>query len=177
MVVPPQAIRCMPLRMGRVAGIVIYASLIVFLCGPARAGENDRVPPTYASLRSDKAYLREGPSYAHRILWIYRRRGYPLVVIGRYDIWAHVRDMDGTSGWMSSSVLSDARTIVVTGKANVPIRADAGLASPPVAFAAPGVVARLKACKVFACRISAEGIDGWIDKTKIWGVGAGEIFD
>jgi SH3-like domain-containing protein len=160
-----------------VSRILFLVSALALSAAGTRADDVGHATPYYASLRTDKAYLREGPSYAHRILWVYRRRGYPLIVVGRYDIWAHVRDMDGTSGWMSSSMLSDARTIVVTGKGNAPIRTDGMSGSRPVAFAAPGVVARLKACKVFACRISAEGVDGWIERTRIWGVSTGEVFE
>ena len=35
-------------------------------------------PPHYVSQRGDLAYLREGPSYQHKIVWVYRHRGYPF---------------------------------------------------------------------------------------------------
>ena len=50
----------------------------------------------YVSQRGDKAYLREGPSYAHKVLWVYRHRGYPYAVIAQFDIWRRVRAADGT---------------------------------------------------------------------------------
>ena len=38
---------------------------------PAYAGH-------YASLRSNKVYLREGPTFEHRILFTYQRKDYPV---------------------------------------------------------------------------------------------------
>jgi SH3-like domain-containing protein len=144
--------------------------LATFVAGAHAAGP----APHYASLRTDKAYLREGPTYAHRILWIYRRKGYPVRVIAAFDIWRRVEDADGTLGWMNASMLTDRRTVLVMGKSRVPLGAAAGARARIVAWAEPGVVAALKACEVSQCKISAGGTDGWIDKKNIWGVDAGE---
>ncbi len=131
----------------------------------------------YASLRSDKVFLREGPTYQHRILWIYRRKGYPVEIVASYADWRRVRDSDGTVGWINEALLSDARTVLVTGTKRVPIRAGAGADAKVIALAEPGVVARLKACKPSACQVASGGIEGWIDKNDIWGVDAGDVFE
>ena len=130
----------------------------------------------YVSQRSDKAYLREGPSFAHRVLWVYRHRSYPFAVLAEFDVWRRVQAPDGTIGWMAASMLTDQRSVVVTGKGRVPLtaKADGGKVT---ALADPGAVALLKACTPMACRIHGEAVDGWIAKSRIWGVGAEEIFD
>ncbi len=128
----------------------------------------------FASLRNDKVYLREGPTYQHRVLWVYQRKGWPMQVIDSYEGWRRVRDKDGTTGWVSALMLSPVRTVVVTAAAKAPIAANPG--GKVIALAEPGVVAGLKACKPRICEVSAGDIDGWIDKNKIWGVGAGEVF-
>jgi SH3-like domain-containing protein len=139
------------------------------------------VPPAqaavlrYVSQRADKAYLREGPTFAHKVLWVYRRRGYPFAVIAEFDIWRRVQAADGTVGWMSASMLTDQRTVLITGKGRAQIFAEAG-GGRIVALADPGAVAGLKACTREACRIRGESIDGWISKSRIWGVDAGEVF-
>src|SRR3954465_14900785 len=79
----------------------------------------------YVSQRTDKAYLREGPTFAHKVLWQYRHRGYPFAVIAQFDIWRRVKAADGTVGWMSASMLTDQRTILVTGKGRAKIFAEA----------------------------------------------------
>ena len=130
----------------------------------------------YVSQRADKAYLREGPSFAHRVLWVYRHKGYPFAVLAEFDVWRRVRAADGAVGWMSASMLSDQRTVLVTGKGRAKIFADAK-ASKIVALADPGAVAALQACSLAACRVSGEGIDGWISRDRIWGIGQNEVFD
>src|ERR1043165_6556572 len=122
----------------------------------------------YVSQRSDKAYLREGPSFAHKVLWIYRHRSYPFAVLAEFDVWRRVQAPDGTIGWMAASMLTDQRSVLVTGKGRVPITAnpDGGKVS---ALADPGAVALLKACTRETSRIHGESVDGWIAKSRIWG--------
>ena len=146
------------------------ALILAFFARPALAAH-------YASLRSDKVYLREGPTYQHRVLFIYKRKDYPLQVVAAYDSWRRVRDVDGTVGWVSQTMLSDARTVLITGKDKAPLRASAYPAAPIRAEAEPGVVAKLKACKPQFCEIIAGGVTGWIAKDRIWGVDSGEIID
>ncbi len=131
----------------------------------------------FASLKSDKVYLREGPTYQHRVLFIYKRRDYPLEVIAAYEGWRRVRDVDGTIGWVSDTMLSDRRTVLVTGKSKAQLRAQPSPTAPVSADAEPGVVAKLKACQPRFCEVTAGGITGWIEKDKIWGVDAGETFN
>jgi len=152
--------------MSRIA-LILFALL---LATPALAGH-------YASLRADKVFLREGPTYQYRVLFTYQRKDYPLAVIATYGSWTRVRDADGTTGWISQMMLSDARTVLITGKGHAAIRSQPYAAASLRAWADPGVVAKLKACKPQFCEIAADGIRGWIDKTRIWGVDAGEIID
>jgi SH3-like domain-containing protein len=130
----------------------------------------------YVSQRADKAYLREGPTYAHKVLWVYRHRGYPFAVIAQFDVWRRVQAADGTTGWMSAAMLTDQRTVLVTGKDRAKIFAGAD-GGKVVALADPGAIAGLKACTRAACHIHGEEIDGWIAKNRIWGVDANEVFD
>lgn len=147
--------------------LILFAMM---LATPALAGH-------YVSLRADKVYLREGPTYQYRVLFTYQRKDYPLAVIASYGGWKRVRDVDGTTGWISQTMLSDTRTVLVTGKGHAAIRAQPYPTAPLRAWADPGVVGRLKACKPQFCEIAADGIRGWIEKTRIWGVDTGEIID
>lgn len=130
----------------------------------------------FASLRSDKVFLREGPTYQHRVLFTYKRKDYPIEVLAAYESWRRVRDVDGTTGWISQTMMSDLRTVLVVGKTSAELRAAPDAMASVLARAEPGVVGRLKACKPQFCEISASGLTGWIDRTRIWGVSAGEIY-
>jgi SH3-like domain-containing protein len=151
----------------------IWAAFLLCLAASAASASDDT--PGYVSIRRDQAFLREGPSYAHRILWVYRRKNYPLQVIGSYDAWRHVRDSDGTTGWMHHTQLSDRRSVLFIGNTKSPLRQDDDPRSKVIAHAAVGVVALLKACERSVCEVDAAGIDGWVDKRNIWGVDAGEV--
>src|SRR5215469_3199371 len=153
---------------------ILWILALVPVVAPAQAQPGKVL--RYVSQRADKAYLREGPSFAHRVLWVYRHKGYPFAVLAEFDVWRRVRAADGAVGWMSASMLSDQRTVLVTGKGRAKIFADAN-GGKAVALADPGATAVLEACAPTACHIHSEGIDGWIARDRIWGVAANEIFD
>jgi SH3-like domain-containing protein len=153
--------------------LAILAGALV-AAGLSPAAPEKPAQPRFASLAAAKTYLRQGPSYRNRILWVYRRRGLPVEVLAEYDVWRRVRMPDGTVGWVHTAMLSARRTVVVTAKADAPLRADADPGSKTLALAQPGVIAKLETCAAAACQVRVGGVDGWIDKNDIWGVGRGE---
>ena len=76
----------------------------------------------YVSLARSEVNMREGPSFDHKVMWVYHREGLPLLVLSQYDIWRRVRDSEGTIGWVQSTMLSAARSVVVTGEKPAPMR-------------------------------------------------------
>ena len=155
--------------MTRIAAILWILSMVAAEAAPAKILR-------YVSQRPDKAYLREGPTYAHKVLWVYRHRGYPFAVIGQFDTWRRVQTMDGTLGWMNASMLTDKRTVLVTGKGRAEIRKKEDTASEIVGMAEPDSVLGLKSCGPEFCRVRATRVDGWIARARIWGVDPGDVF-
>lgn len=153
-------------RMTRIFTLLFCALL---LGSPAFAG-------AWLSQKHDEASLREGPGYAYRILWLYKHKGYPFQLIASFDAWRRVRDVDGIVGWMHVSMLSDQRTVLVTGTAGTPLRAGPAANARITGKAMPGAVARLKTCTADACEIAAGDTDAWIDRKKLFGVDEGEVF-
>lgn len=134
------------------------------------------IAPHYVSQRMNEAYLREGPGYDYKILWVYRHKGMPFHENAGYDIWRRVTAPDGAVGWMSMEMLSDTRTILVIGKERAKIRGNDTENAKVVGEADPGAVMKLKACAQESCRVTSGDVDGWIPKNRIWGVDAGEVF-
>lgn len=132
--------------------------------------------PHYVSQRVSQASLREGPGYGYKILWNYRHKGYPFKEIARFDVWRRVTAADGTVGWVNGQLLSDGRTVLVTGKGRAEIRRSAAADAKLVGLAEPDAILALKSCEADFCRVRAERIDGWISKSRIWGVDPGEVF-
>jgi SH3-like domain-containing protein len=155
-----------------------YAVLLLSILGITAAVAADAPAafvPHYMSQRGAQADLREGPSYDHKVLWVYRHKGYPFRALASFDIWRRVQAADGTIGWMSVAMLSDTRTVLVTGNGRAQIRKDADPESKITGLADPGAILALKSCVQDVCRIAANGIDGWIAKDRIWGVEADEV--
>jgi len=130
----------------------------------------------YVSLARGEVNMREGPSFDHKVKWVYHRAGLPVLVVAQYDIWRRVEDSDGAVGWIQSSMLSAARTVVVRADKPAPLRDAKRKDAHISAYMAPGVVARVQSCTADFCTIITAGAVGWINKKYIWGVDRGEIF-
>jgi SH3-like domain-containing protein len=130
----------------------------------------------YVSLARGKVNMRQGPSFDHKIEWVYHREGLPMLVTAQYDVWRRVEDSQGTVGWIESSMLSSARTVVVTGKKDAPLRDNPRTDSHISAYMQPGVIARVQACKPQFCEVVTAGAVGWMNKNYLWGVDKGETF-
>jgi len=150
--------------------------MIASLLLAALLSQAPQITPHYVSQRASEAYLREGPGYAYRVLWVYRHKGMPFREIAGYDIWRRVTTPDGAVGWMSMELLSDDRTILVIGNGRADIRKDTQGQAKVVGQVEPGAVLQLKACAKDQCRVTSGDVDGWISKSRIWGVEPNEIF-
>ena len=133
--------------------------------------------PRFVSMRAEEANARRGPSLDQRVDWEFVRRGLPLEVTAEYGQWRRVRDAEGYGGWVHHTLLSGVRTALVLGEAPVALRADPAEGAAVRAMAEPGVVARLEACAGDWCEIDAGGVEGWLPRPAIWGVGADETVE
>ena len=132
--------------------------------------------PRFVSMKASEGNVRRGPSLSHRIDWVYKRRNMPLMIVGEYGHWRQVRDRDGVGGWVHYSLLSGVRTVIVE-EDMAALRAKPSGDAPVRAHTEMGVIARLDACTLDWCAVSADGYRGWIEKTRLWGVKPGEIRD
>ena len=125
--------------------------------------------PRYVSLKSSRGRVRRGPSRSHPIEWEFTHRGMPLEIVGEYEHWRRIRIWDGSSGWMHYSLLSGARTVVVSGdKVSLHVTPEANSATSAVAL--KDVVAKLGKCNDEWCHIRVNRHRGWVLKSQLWGV-------
>lgn len=149
-------------------------ALALMAAGTAQAAERSDPIPRFASLRSGLVNLRSGPGDRYPVEWVYRRKGLPIEIIAQYDEWWQVRDSQGTTGWMSESLVTANRTVLVSG-AQRTLRLEPDDSSPAVAKLDPGVIAQLIECRGGWCRIEAQSIKGWLARGEIWGVYPDEV--
>jgi SH3-like domain-containing protein len=136
--------------------------------------------PRYASLKTDRVNLREGPSKDNRTAWVFQRAGLPVEIVAEYETWRRIRDSEGTEGWVLHSLLSGRRTALImpwakNGAEPLPLyeRGDEG--APVVARLQTNVIASVKQCANAWCRISvvppgSREIAGFIKQDRLWGV-------
>lgn len=175
------------------------ALLLAALVGGASAGALAAAPPSgqpevglgpvtklplprYASLKTDRVNLREGPSKDHRTLWVFQRAGLPIEIVAEFETWRRIRDSEGTEGWVLHSLLSGRRTSIVTaGKSGdkataIPLHAKADDRSEEEARLQAGVIGSVKSCTGTWCRVivalpqKGGDIDGYIRQDRLWGV-------
>lgn len=145
-------------------------------CGPTIGCSTKRPLPRYVSIKGSEARARRGPGNDHRVDWVYQRSGLPMKVTAEYENWRRVEDPEGAGGWMHYALLSTSRTAMITvDMVDMTSKPEPG--STVVARAELGVVARILECRIEMCRLSRDGVRGWVPKSAIWGVDAGEVFD
>ena len=134
--------------------------------------------PRYASLKTDRVNLREGPSKDHATKWVYQRAGLPVEITAEFDIWRRVRDLEGVEGWVLHSLLSGRRTALVgVGKPGAVYKIYAQpRAGDLAATLQSGVIANVYGCDGAWCLIGGEGYKGYIEQVALWGVYPNEKF-
>ncbi|MEM1129413.1 MAG: SH3 domain-containing protein [Pseudomonadota bacterium] len=156
----------------------IFFALTIALIGalgePAAAAQETgavtNLPiPRFVSMKAASANVRRGPSLTHRVDWVYRHQGMPLIVTAEYGHWRRVMDRNGLGGWVHFALLSGTRTVLVEDTV-LDIRARPDPDAPVRARAERGVIARLGACEGTWCRINTGGHRGWAPKDGLWGV-------
>ena len=130
--------------------------------------------PRFVSLKGVKANVRRGPSQSHRIDWVLMHRGTPLQITAEFEHWRRVRDQDNVGGWIHYALLSGHRTVVIQGQ-RIPLHTEPSETSRTIALAEKGVIASLGTCLPDWCQIETDGLEGWVVKSEIWGVGTAEL--
>ncbi|MGB0681289.1 MAG: SH3 domain-containing protein [Magnetovibrionaceae bacterium] len=135
--------------------------------------------PRFVSLRAEEVNLRTGPGIQYPVDWVYRKRGLPMEVIAEFKTWRKVRDWQGDQGWVHQSMLTGTRGFIVVGSEPASLLAKADPGSAPVARLEPGVVGRVVTCPAPGdwCKASAQGLEGWIRRSAVWGLFSTEILE
>ncbi len=166
----------------RAAGFARRAAVAIF-CGLALApelatadpvGPVTKLPlPRFASLKTDRVNLREGPSKDHATKWVYQRAGLPVEITAEFEVWRRVRDSEGVEGWVLHSLLSGRRTALVTPSKkgeNSKIYGRPSESGDLTATLQSGVIVNIRSCDGSWCLVDGDGFKGYIEQVKLWGV-------
>lgn len=125
--------------------------------------------PRFVTLRAAEVNVRTGPGRSYPVEWVFMRKAMPVEITAEFDTWRRIRDWEGSQGWVHQSMLSGKRGVLTMGETRA-IRKEPRADAPPVAFAKPGVIARLEKCDGVWCQVDADGYDGWLRRDEVWGV-------
>ncbi len=139
--------------------------------GVTAAFAQNREVPYWASIRSETVNMRVGPSRDYPIDWVYKRKGLPVKVVRVREGWRLVRDPDGAQGWISSSLLSPKRSVLVIGEDLAALRDKPRENGKLLWKVQPGVVGQLIDCTGSWCEIDIGGRKGWAKADRLWGAG------
>ena len=129
--------------------------------------------PRYASLKTDRVNLREGPSKDHATKWVFQRAGLPVEITAEFATWRRVRDSEGAEGWVLHTLLSGRRTALVGGSSKAPtynVTSGPNEKSDVVAQLQSGVIVNIKRCDGAWCQVFGQGYKGYVRQTDLWGV-------
>lgn len=168
--------------LARLAGCIL-AMLIAVVGGPgawaqAAKGSPNAAAKRYASLKSDRVTMRQGPGADFAAAGVFQRLGLPVEIVQENEGWSQVRDAGGTVGWVHGSLLSRRRTALIlpwevkdgqTQAASAILREDDSESARPVAQVEAGVLATIVTCEGGWCRVAVGAYRGYIERAKLWG--------
>jgi SH3-like domain-containing protein len=166
-------------------GALLYSPLVAAQSAAAPAqsvtlGPSGLPLPRFVSLKSSRVNSRVGPGINYSVGWMYMKPGLPMEIIQEFDTWRHVRDADGSEGWINQSLLSGRRTAIVApwqrGKdARINLLDHPEKDASIVAIIEPGVVGTIKSCDGQWCEMTFDGHNGWLAQSLVWGAYPGEL--
>jgi SH3-like domain-containing protein len=156
-------------------------SLLVLLAFPVESiatgkGKETGLPiPRFVSVRPDEANVRTGPGLNYPIKWVMVRKDMPVEIINEYNHWRKIRDIQNDEGWIHKGMLSGHRKGLIKG-GDKKMYKSSSLNSSIVAVLEGGVIVDVKNCSNDFCEIEVEKVEGYIEKSSLWGVYSNEKF-
>jgi len=147
--------------------VTILSALVIV----APAAAQDVELPYWASIDTEEANMRVGAGEQFPILWVYKREGLPVRVVRLMQGWRYVEEPDGTTGWISASLLSRQRTAIVVGEGLAAMREEPSQDASLRWNLEPGVLGALGDCENGWCELDVERHVGWVEQSRLWGAG------
>jgi SH3-like domain-containing protein len=123
----------------------------------------------YLTTRYDEVNVRNGPGLNNLILFKILRKGYPLLVIEKFENWYRVVDFSDNKGWVSKTQLSsESFAIIINGSEKIVKFPNHN--SKVLAFVKKKFILKLEKCRKKWCKVSSDKIKGWVPKKSLWGV-------
>ena len=123
----------------------------------------------YLTTRYNEVNVRNGPGLNNLILFKILKKGYPLMIIEKFENWYRVIDFDDNKGWVSKTQLSSDSYVIVI-KDSEKILKFPNYNSKVLAFVKNNFILKLDKCRKKWCMVTSEKIKGWVPKKSLWGI-------
>lgn len=156
--------------------------LIIFIITLNQPALAEKFASHFSSIKSSEVNVRRGPNIRYQIDWVFVKKGEPVEVIGEFEHWNRIRDINGDEGWVKSIMLSKKRTAIIVIPDSQKNNQYGKLRHKPHnssnVFAKIAKLKRvsIEQCQKEWCKIRVNNISGWIEKDHLWGVYQNEIF-
>lgn len=148
--------------------IIILAT--VFIANNAFATRQIEEQDFFASLRASETNVRAGPGQHYPIKFTFKARGVPVHVVSEYDNWNEIEDYEKQTGWVSKSLLTKKRTLMVqTSQDPINMYSKKNEKSRVIFRLKNHVIGDYMGCEGDWCMIEIEGKKGWVNKGLVYG--------
>ena len=112
--------------------------------------------------------MRTGPGKQYPIIWIYKHKGWPIVVVSKLEHWRKINTIYNIEGWFHKSQLSKKKTSMVL--ISDYLRKKPRKNSRKLAFLENKLIVDVIKCKIFWCKIETgeRRYGGWYIKKYLW---------
>lgn len=122
----------------------------------------------FVSVVKDGVNVRTGPGTSNPV-YMELFKGYPLKVLEKKNDWVKIEDFEKDSGWIFSSLVEKANTVIVNAESRVNMRSGPGTKNAVVANLERGVVLDVLERSNNWVRVRhIGGIEGWIYAPLLW---------
>ena len=159
------------LRVTKILLLALVATIFsTLLTTPALASRAITEVNYFASLRAAETNVRAGPGQNYPIKFTFKLRGLPVRVINEYDNWNEIEDFEGQTGWVTQSLLTKKRTLLVQTKNSFINMHSKNNAKSRIIFRLENnVVGDYLKCAEDWCGIKVAGKKGWVQKDEVFG--------
>lgn len=124
----------------------------------------------FASLRAGETNVRSGPGQNYPVKFTFKMRAIPVRVVSEYDNWNEIEDFEGQSGWVTQSLLTKKRTMLVRiTKEFTKMHSKPSEKSRALLYLENNVVGDFIKCEGLWCAMKVEGKKGWVKKADLFG--------
>ena len=126
--------------------------------------------PRFVSLKSNDVNLRIGSSTNYPIVLQYIVKNLPIEIIGEYDQWRNIIDIEGNQGWIHNNLIQGDRFAIINPSYSSSLQIKNKPQGRVIGTIGKNNIVKIYKCLLDWCYIGYESKQGWVEKINLWGV-------